>query len=256
MIWITSLVCPALMLFPNLPDSVMLVVLAVCLPNFISDNSSVRVWLFFLVAGALSSIFIVFFCYGSIYHMYVRALKRRFQRGQKNFKLPARLSANASNLLLKFGIISGAYVATFLPIIILFIVLLVKPIVISEVWYVSLIVIHQLSSVLNPYLLYFLDARLKLTINEMLGINRFFTKPDGPAAARNIHAPKPKPTNTQVLDQQQKINDVMEMNIPGEKKPDTFEPVDTVKLQGLNSILDTRVAADTVKIDLQKWYVH
>jgi hypothetical protein len=241
MIWITVLVFPALLLFPNIPDSVMLVVRVVCLPNFSSQNSSVRAWLFFYVAAAFLSIFIVFFCYGSIYHMYVRALKRRFQRrGQKNFKLPAKLSANASNLLFKFGIISGTYVATFLPITILLIILLVKPIVVSEGWYVGLIVIHLLSSVLNPSILYFLDARLKLTINEMLGINRFFKKTDGPAAACNIHAPNPKPTNAQVLDQQRKINDVVELDVhinPGAKKVDTFEAADTVKLdlQSLNT---------------------
>jgi hypothetical protein len=174
--------------------------------------------------------------------MYVRALKKRFQRrGEKNFKLPAKLSANASNLLFKFEIISGVFVGTFLPITILFIILLVKPITINDGWYAGLFLIHLFSPLLNPYILYFLDARLKLTINEMLGINRFFKKTDVTGAARHVHAPKPMPTNAQEMDQHHEIRNAVEMDTPSKKKPDTFEPVDTVKLDVLNSITKTEI---------------
>ena len=168
--WLISTVLPAIFVYTNLPDSVMLVSKMFCIPNFISNNPSERAWMYALVTAVFLCFTIVIFCYWSIYAMYVSSLKRRFKlrKSQRIVQLPPKLSANATKLLYKFAVISGTYIATFLPITLLFIGWLATRIVISNAVFLILFSIHMLSPVLNPYLLYFLDARLKITVNEML----------------------------------------------------------------------------------------
>lgn len=173
--WLISTVLPAIFVYTNLPDSVMLVSRMFCIPNFISNNPSVRAWMYLLVTAVFLCFSIVIFCYWSIYDMYVSSLKRRFQlrKSQRVVKLPPKLSANASKLLYKFAVISGTYIATFMPITLLFMVWLADPsLMISNAVFIILFSIHILSPVLNPYLLYFLDARLKITVNGMLRLDR------------------------------------------------------------------------------------
>lgn len=108
---------------------------------------------------------VVAFSYYSIYSMYTN------QKHDRNGKLPKKLSENAKRLLLKFSVISGLFYALFLPAVGLFAYMLITSKDVPWTTYLPILVVFELSPAINPVLLYFLDARLRISVKEMFGIS-------------------------------------------------------------------------------------
>lgn len=96
----------------------------------------------------------------NIYYFHTAKIKKN-----ENTKV---LSNNARKLLMKFAVICGStFVFTF-PLVCLVIYYVITRNEVSAAVSYSIIVFTGMSSVVNPCLLYFLDARIKNTINDTM----------------------------------------------------------------------------------------
>jgi hypothetical protein len=164
-IWCVALVFPSLALFTSglsLPDTMMLSAGLYCLPNFATGNVVYRTWLCIGLSLIFGAFFLVAFCYFNIFSMYV-AKKRGKNRAWK-----LKMDPMSKKLLFKFAMITGSYFVFFAPLASVFIVMVATGRDASWQSIYTLALFYQLCPLTNPLLLYFLDARLYHSVNDLL----------------------------------------------------------------------------------------
>ena len=86
------------------------------------------------------------------------------------------LSPKSKLLLKKLVFITASFLFTFLPLVISFFVLLATKAEINDNAQIVVTSIFVVGLVLNPILIYLLDAKMKRSVNEILGINKILPK--------------------------------------------------------------------------------
>lgn len=162
--WTIAVASPLIMIITKLPLSVDLIADMVCMPDFASSDPYIRGWLIFCATAIMMAMLTIVFCYTAIYRFYIstpRALRRKNSAGTKQ---------KSHRLLVKFCIITCAFVIYLLPLLSLFVSMLATSQQPSSLFFFLATLVFQSGSLLNPILFYFLDARVKRSVNEMFSI--------------------------------------------------------------------------------------
>lgn len=112
----------------------------------------------------------VVFCYGSVFYKYAAVLRKKeqFDDGSDTSELQLqKLPGNAKRLLYKFSIISVCFFVSFLPLSFSFLYMLATNN--DTPWQYTLFcdILLLISPVINPVLIYLLDAKMKMSINGL-----------------------------------------------------------------------------------------
>ena len=162
--WFIGLVFPAFVIFPTLPNSIMLANGFVCFPNFTSKDSLIHGLLLMALLMILLTKLIVVFCYGNVFYKYNSILLRKQKR---NDKAVLALPEQSKKLLYRLCFLTGNYFFTFIPISVTFAVMMGSKAEINDNAALIVITIFEIGLLLNPILIYLLDAKMKLSVNEM-----------------------------------------------------------------------------------------
>ena len=178
----TSIIFPVFAILLNAPDSVLLVSGVFCVPNFTSSVPSTRYWLIF-------ALFCIFLCmstivasYSAIFLKYLRAIRKRddlLNDGVVSVgsvvpsSITAPIPAPALKLLKKCAAISGCFVLCWLPIDLTLLYMSITQREPSWHYILTVSLIYEMNPFLNPVILYFCDARIKISVNELTGLDRW-----------------------------------------------------------------------------------
>jgi hypothetical protein len=169
--WFISLVLPALFIFPTLPNGIYLAV-GNCYPDFSSKDPLLKrlfsCGLFFMYAAFL----ILIFCYSNVFFKYQNLLRRR-EGGQEMSQMQTMTISPKSKLLLKkLVIITANFFFTFCLLLFLFSFMMVNETQMPDLFILLAVQTFELGLFLNPILIYLLDAKLKNSVNNLLGIRK------------------------------------------------------------------------------------
>ena len=156
--WTIAVASPLIMVLTKLPLSVDLVVDMICMPDFTSSDPSIRGWSIFCVTAIMMAMLTIVFCYTAIYRFYT--MKRK----------SAGTKQKSHRLLVKFCIITCAFVMYLLPLFSIFVSMIATSQQPDPLFFFLATLVFQSGSLLNPILFYFLDARVKRSVNEMFSI--------------------------------------------------------------------------------------
>jgi hypothetical protein len=170
--WFISLVLPALIIFPTLPNSIILAISIVCYPDFSSKDPLLKGLLASGLILMYAAFLILVFCYSNVFFKYQNLLRRR-EGGQELSQMQTMTISPKSKLLLKkLVIIAANFFFTFFPLVILFSFMLVNETQMPDLFVNLAMITFEFGLFLNPILLYLLDANLKTSVNNMLGIKK------------------------------------------------------------------------------------
>ena len=172
--WFASLVGPALVIFPTLPDSIFLANGGLCYPNYTSQDPLIKEILLGSIFILLLAILTTVVCYGNVFYKYNSTLLRKQKQGAK---ATAKLPEKSKKLLYKLCILTANYLITFTPLVVSLIVMMATQAEIPDAASEVLTLIFEIGLSLNPLLIYLLDAKMKLSVNELFGIRRLQTVP-------------------------------------------------------------------------------
>lgn len=173
-LWVIAIVFPSLALFTSgldMGDSMMLAGNGLfCLPNFATGNTSLRVWLTMGVIMILLAFVVIVYCYSSIFLMYI-SKKRRGKKPTRSI-----LDKNSRKLLFKFALITSSFYFFFTPCLALFIYILATGKDVSWQILYTFALFYQFCPLCNPLLQYFMDARLRMSMNDIFPALKFLIK--------------------------------------------------------------------------------
>ena len=115
----------------------------------------------------LLAVLIVVFCYGNVFYKYNSILLRKQKR---NAKSVLALPDQSKKLLYKLCFLTGNFFITFIPIAVSFVVMMATKAEINNETELIVMTIYEIGLLLNPILIYLLDAKMKLSVNEMFGL--------------------------------------------------------------------------------------
>lgn len=110
---------------------------------------------------------IVVFCYGNVFYKYNSILLRKQRRSAKAV---LALPVQSKKLLCKLCVLTANYLITFLPITLTFAVMMGSKAEIDDNAVLGVDAIFDIGLLVNPMLIYFLDAKMKLSVNDMFGV--------------------------------------------------------------------------------------
>ena len=115
----------------------------------------------------LSAFVIVIFCYANVFYKYNSMLLRKQKRSAHAATI---LSEKSKKLLFKLCVLTANFMITFLPFVVCLAVMMATeaevPDSVSEV----IFLIFEIGLFLNPILIYLLDAKMRLSVDEMFGL--------------------------------------------------------------------------------------
>ena len=167
--WFIALVFPAFAIFPTLPNSIILANGVLCYPNFTSQDPPIQGMLVLALLMILFVDLLLVFCYGNVFYKYNSILLRKQKRAAKGV---LTLPEKSQKLLFKLCVLTGNYCITFLPLVITLAVMMATRTEINDTAESIVLTIFEIGLLLNPILIYLLDAKMKLSVNEMFGIKR------------------------------------------------------------------------------------
>ena len=88
----------------------------------------------------------------------------------------AALSPKSKLLLKKLVLITANYLFMFLPIVSSFLFMMATKAEVGDNTEIAVIAIFEIGLLLNPILIYLLDAKMKRSVNEILGITKILSK--------------------------------------------------------------------------------
>ena len=179
--WGISILFPVIAVFTSLPDFVLLAKGLACIPNFTSHNSATRTWLTLALVLIFTAFATVIFCYTAVYRRYYILMLSKNRQGSSitssgNIRVPEELSSKFQRLQLKFALISANFVISLLPLSLIFTVMLATNMEAPDFIYFPAYAFFEVGPLVNPFLIYYMDARLKSSIDEILGYVWFATK--------------------------------------------------------------------------------
>ena len=174
--WFIALVVPAVLIFPTLPNSVILANGIICYPDFTSKDPIIGGLLKMGISFLCLAVVIVGFCYGNVFLQYQSLLRRKEGGGEMSHKENTALSPKSKLLLKKLVLITANFIATFTPFVITSFFMMANNAEIDESAELVVITIFEIGLLVNPILIYLLDAKMKRSVNEMLGINNLLRK--------------------------------------------------------------------------------
>ena len=176
--WFIALVFPALVIFPTLPDSIILANGLLCHPNYTSQSSITKGILLTVVLSITFAVLILIFSYASVFYKYNSILLRKQKRQAKALTL----SEKSQKLLFKLCILTANTLISFIPLLVYFIAMMISQADAPEPAFLFILFIFEIGLFLNPILIYLLDAKMKLSVDEMFG---FVKKKTVSAAKKN-----------------------------------------------------------------------
>ena len=174
--WIIALVAPAILIFPTLPNSIIVANGIVCYPNFSSEDGLIQGMLLVALIIILVACLTIVFCYANVFLKYQSMLRRKEDGGEMSRNEEATLSPKSKKLLKKLVLITATFLVTFAPFVISFFVMLATKAEINDNAHIVVLSIFVVGLLLNPILIYVLDAKMKRSVNEILGINKIMLK--------------------------------------------------------------------------------
>ena len=124
------------------------------------------------MTGLLMIIFVIpilVFCYTNVFFTYNSILLRKQKRPAK---AATALSENSKKLLYKLCVLTANFVITFIPLVASFVVMMATEAEINDTMEAVVLLNFEIGLFLNPLLIYLLDAKMKLAVNELFGIRR------------------------------------------------------------------------------------
>ena len=197
--WLVALAAPAFVIFPTLPNSIILANGATCYPNFTSQDPIIKGVLLIAVMLMFSTGLIMVFCYTSVFIKYQSILRRKEGGGEISRNEETALSPKSKLLLKKLVLITMTSIATFQPIVISFAVMLATKAEIHDNAQTVVLTIFEIGLLINPTLIYHLDAKLKRSVNEILGINKIMPKKKSQPFVQPVIEMKSSVLNANVL---------------------------------------------------------
>ena len=172
--WFIALVFPAIVIFTTLPNSIILVNGYICNPNFTSSDPVINGFLIIALSMISLAVLIVGYCYTNVFIKY-QSMIRRKEGGSEMSRIEVTALSSKSKLLLKkLVLISLNFLVTFAPIVGSFFVMMATKTEINDNAEIVLVAIFEIGLLLNPILLYLLDAKMKRSVNDILGINKIW----------------------------------------------------------------------------------
>ena len=182
--WGVSLIFPCLATFTNIPHFAALIDGLYCVPNFASRESGTRGWLIFALVLIYLAFATIIYCYSAVYIKYTQLKMKSFakqnqvssndnvkqlkQQTIQPLQLPPELSSLALKLLFKFITICAFFLACFLPLTTGCIYMTVYYTLPNQWVFFTVVKIFECSPLVNAFLLYHLDAKMKRSVNEMV----------------------------------------------------------------------------------------
>ena len=174
--WFVASVFPALVIFPILPNSIILANGIMCYPNFTSQDpiiGGLHIMTLSIISLALLT---VVFCYTNVFLKYQSMLRRKEGGGEMSRNEETALSSKSKKLLKKLVLITTTFLVTFAPFVISFFVMMATKSEVHDNVEIVVITIYEVGLLLNPILIYLLDAKMKRSVNDILGINKIMPK--------------------------------------------------------------------------------
>ena len=201
--WSISLVVPALM---TLPESILLVNGIICNPNFISRDPLTAGLLQMGVALLCLAATILVFCYANVFFKYQYMLRRKEGGGEMSRNEETALSPKSKLLLKKLVLITANYLFTFSPYIVSFLIMIATKAEPDTTFETVVVTVFEIGMLLNPILIYILDAKMKRSVNQMLGLHRepsrtIHFEMKAPVAKANILQLRPSAPLTDTLNE-------------------------------------------------------
>ena len=175
--WFTALVFPAIVIFPTLPDSIMLANGVLCHANFSSQSPIIKGQLLAALLIILSSWLTPLCSYASVFYKFNLILQRKEKRLANTFTL----SGKSKKLLFKLGILTANSFLAFTPMLVYFFAMMISERDAPFPAFAFILSAFELGLFINPILIYQLDAKMKNSVNEMLGLVK--KKKTGPPIA-------------------------------------------------------------------------
>lgn len=213
--WFISLVVPALLIFPTLPDSIIFANEVICYPNFASKDPLINGMLLPGILIIIVAIGIMVFCYANVFYTYNSILLRKHK---KLAKKDATLSDKSKKLLYKLCILTANFLITFVPLVVNFGIMMTTHRDIPNLAGQLIVLVFEIGLLLNPILIYSLDATMKVSVNEMFGVDLF----------------RGRGMNTNIVAKNDKVDEI-QLNGPRAPKPKestlaAAQPVDTAPM--------------------------
>ena len=120
------------------------------------------------------AIVIMVFCYTTVFYTYSSIQLRKKRRLAK---AQTTLTENSKKLLYKLCLLTANFVMTFIPVLVSMIFMIATETEIPDTVAAVILLIFEICLFLNPLLIYLLDAKMKLSVNELFGIRRLQTVP-------------------------------------------------------------------------------
>lgn len=111
------------------------------------------------------------FCYGNVFIKYQSMLRRKEGGQEMSRNEDTALTLKSKLLLKKLALTTTTFLLPFLPLAISFIVMMAKKAEVHDIVEAAVLSIFEIGFPLNPILIYLLDAKMKQSVNKMLGIN-------------------------------------------------------------------------------------
>lgn len=147
-----------------------------CYPNLTSRDPLTVGLLQTGLGLMLLAVVTLVFCYTNVFLKYQFIIRRNEGGGEMSQNERAAISPKSKKLLKKLVLITANSLATFAPFVISIFVMLATKAEIDDNAEMVVLTIFELGLLLNPILIYLLDAKMKGSVNEMLGINRIMLK--------------------------------------------------------------------------------
>jgi hypothetical protein len=193
-LWFISLAFPAAILFPILPNSVILANGLLCYPNYASNDQLKKAIFIMAIGTAYSAMLLVACSYANVFVKYNTLLKRREGGQEMSQNESVALSPKSKLLLKKLVMLTANYICSFLPHVLVQTTMLAIEAEVPELVAVVALLIFAIGLFLNPLLIYFLDAKMKQSVNQMLGLDKIFFPKN-----QTLHSPERNQNGVKML---------------------------------------------------------
>ena len=122
--WFIALVFPAAVIFPTLPNSIILANGIVCYPNFTSSDPVINGFMILALSMMCLGNVTVVFCYANVFLKYQSMLRRKEGGAEMSRNEETALSPKSKKLLKKLILITTTFLVTFAPFVISFFVMI------------------------------------------------------------------------------------------------------------------------------------
>ena len=174
--WFFALILPSLVILILPPDGILLANGAICHPNFTSRDPIISGLLGMSLSLILLALAIVVFCYANVFLKYQSMLRRKECGGEMNQAEHAALSPKSAKLLKKLFLITANFLLTFAPFATSFFVMMATKAELDDHSAIVVIMIYLIGLLMNPILIYLLDAKMQRSVNDLLCINKIIPK--------------------------------------------------------------------------------